>query len=64
MSGRRTYAVRWIPVIVCSECNENIVERSDESHLRTRADVKRYRIEHENQHLFDEGKEPLPVPGS
>ena len=62
--ARRKYSIEWIPVIHCSECNENIVERSDERGIRTRADARRYQIEHENMHRYDEGKEPLPLPGS
>jgi hypothetical protein len=55
--ARREYTIYKVYVVVCSECNESITERSGEP--TTRAEAERVRIDHENQHRSDEGRKLL-----
>jgi predicted RNA-binding Zn-ribbon protein involved in translation (DUF1610 family) len=38
--------IRWVPVISCPECGENIVERADERDITTQAQARKYAMEH------------------
>jgi hypothetical protein len=56
---QRTYDIHPVWVIICSECGENIVERSDEGSIRSRADASEYKRQHENMHRLEEGRPTL-----
>jgi hypothetical protein len=53
---RRRYDYIRTVIIICSECGENIVERSDERDVNTLAKARAYALEHEKIHLRDETK--------
>lgn len=49
----RGFSISWIPVIVCILCNENIVERADESEITTIAKAEAYARRHRQEHIRD-----------
>jgi hypothetical protein len=49
----RGYTFSRLWVIICEQCNENIVERADESEIRTRADAEEYARGHQALHDRD-----------
>ena len=52
MTTKRTYSIRRFYTVTCSECNENICERSGEP--TTRAEAELEKRDHEAQHHADD----------
>jgi hypothetical protein len=54
MTWRQHLHIRQNFVIICDYCNENIVERADESQITSRAKADKYAREHwETEHMTD-----------